>query len=259
MTRFALRIEYNGSAFHGWQFQKNRPSIQEHLESALSRVADEKITVFCAGRTDAGVHATHQIVHYDTTATRALKAWVFGVNAYLPPAIAVRNVYEVDDTFHARFDALSRSYRYIIDNRTTRPAINAGQITWYCLELDALKMNEAAQLLIGEHDFTSFRSSQCESKTPIRCIHSITVVRENHQIIINITANAFLHHMVRNIVGTLLEVGIGRQPPDWVAQVLEARDRRKASITALAAGLYLVGVTYPPRYQVLFDTDKKII
>ncbi|HSW94442.1 MAG TPA: tRNA pseudouridine(38-40) synthase TruA [Gammaproteobacteria bacterium] len=247
--KIAAGIEYDGHDFFGWQAQKGLPTIQGHLQDALSRVADEPIQVFCAGRTDAGVHATGQVVHFETAADRALRAWTMGANSYLPLSIAVKWAVSVDEAFHARFSALSRRYRYVIDNSPTRPAISARRVTWHPYPLDAAIMHEAAQSLIGEQDFSSFRSSECESKTPMRNIHFIRVTRSGNFIVIDIQANAFLHHMVRNIAGVLLKVGGGLQKPRWIKDVLYARDRRMAAETASPTGLYLCEVKYPESYD----------
>lgn len=247
--RIALGIEYDGHDFFGWQAQARLPTIQGRLQDALSRIADEAIQVFCAGRTDAGVHATGQVVHFETSATRALRAWTMGTNSYLPSSIAVKWAHPVDEAFHARFSALSRRYRYIIDNQSTRPAISAKRVTWHPYPLDETLMNHAAQALIGERDFSSFRSAECESKTPMRNIHFIRVTREGECVVIDIQANAFLHHMVRNIAGVLIRVGSGLKNPEWVKDVLEAKDRRLAAETAPPTGLYLCEVKYPESYE----------
>ncbi len=246
--RIALGIEYNGHGFWGWQVQESLPTIQGHLESALSQIADEPIKLFCAGRTDAGVHATGQIAHFDTQSVRSMRAWTFGPNALLPPNIAVCFAQQIPDDFHARYTALSRHYRYIIYNYPSRPALLAGRVAWYYDVLNIATMQQAAHYLIGEHDFSAFRSAQCESKTPMRNVQSFKITRSDQYIIFEITANAFLHHMVRNIVGTLLKVGAGFQEPEWVQAVLQSKDRRTAGATADPAGLYLTQVTYPPNY-----------
>ena len=246
--RIALGIEYNGSAFHGWQRQENLLTIQGSLEAALTQIADEPITLFCAGRTDAGVHATGQVAHFDTNAIRPMRAWVFGSNALLPPNIAVCWAQSVDEEFHARYTALSRCYRYIIYNYPARPAILAAKAAWYYDVLNIAMMEQAGSYLIGEHDFSAFRSAQCESKTPMRNVQLLTVNRCQDYIMIDVIANAFLHHMVRNIVGTLLEVGAGFKEPEWVQTVLQSKDRREAAATASASGLYLTHVIYPSHY-----------
>lgn len=250
MKRIALGIEYDGSTLKGWQAQQNLPTVQGHLETALTYIANETIQVFCAGRTDAGVHAIGQVIHFDTQAMRELRAWVLGVNTRLPATISVRWAKEVDSDFHARFSALSRRYRYVIFNSSVRSAILANRATLHHSQLNTAAMQEGAQYLLGECDFTSFRSSQCESSTPMRNIHEITVLRQGDFVIIEIEANAFLHHMVRNIVGVLLKVGAGEQSPLWVKTVLDARDRRLAAETAPAAGLYLVKARYPAHFDL---------
>lgn len=246
--RIALGIEYNGHDFHGWQAQAGLPTVQGHIENALSTIADQPIQVFCAGRTDAGVHASGQVIHFDTQAIRNPRAWTLGVNTNLPPTISVAWAQEVDDEFHARFSALSRRYRYIILNSSTRSATLAGRTTWFHHALDAEKMHLGAQHLLGELDFSSFRSAQCEANTPMRNVHEITVTRHDRIITIEIQANAFLHHMVRNIVGVLLKIGSGEKQADWAHEVLIAKDRRVAAETAPASGLSLIKVNYPEKY-----------
>lgn len=248
--RVALGVEYDGYGFHGWQTQENLPTIQGCLETALTRIADEPVKLFCAGRTDAGVHATNQVIHFDTSAVRSHYAWVAGTNSHLPLSIVVHWAQVVDDGFHARFSALARSYRYIIYNCAIHSALLATRVTWHYYPLDVGSMQLAAQALLGEHDFSSFRSSQCDSKTPMRNIRALTVKRQGDFVLINITANAFLHHMVRNIVGTLLLVGEGRRTPAWVQEVLLAKDRKKAGKTAGAPGLYLSKIDYPDQYAI---------
>jgi tRNA pseudouridine38-40 synthase len=255
--RIALGIEYNGHGFYGWQQQENLLTIQGSLETALTRIADEPIMLFCAGRTDAGVHATGQVAHFDTNAVRQMRAWVFGTNALLPAGIAVCWAQQVDEAFHARYTALSRSYRYLIYNYPARPALLAARVAWHYDVLNIAMMEQAGSYLIGEHDFSAFRSAQCESKTPMRNIKSLTVTRCHDYIMIEVVANAFLHHMVRNIVGTLLEVGAGFKEPEWVQAVLASRDRRQAAVTAAAEGLYLTHVAYPPQY--LFPKRSNIL
>lgn len=246
--RIALGIEYNGTGLYGWQAQEGLLTVQGALEEALSRIADEPIKVFCAGRTDAGVHASGQVVHFDTEVIRPLRAWSIGVNTHLPPNIAVQWAHPTDDTFHARFKALARRYRYIIYNGACRPGILASQVTWIYRPLDILPMQLAAKCLIGELDFSSFRSSSCEAKSPMRTVEEIVITQTGDYITIEIQANAFLHHMVRNIVGSLLEIGSGNQPVEWLAEVLAAKDRRAASVTASPHGLYLSKVIYPESY-----------
>ncbi|MDF0535423.1 tRNA pseudouridine(38-40) synthase TruA [Shewanella yunxiaonensis] len=248
--RIALGVEYDGSGYFGWQKQAEVDSVQGQLERALSIVANEPIELQCAGRTDAGVHATGQVVHFDTTAIRNDGAWTLGVNANLPDNIAVRWMKVVPEDFHARFSATARRYRYIIYNHNFRPGILRLGVSHYHGELDVAKMHEAAQYLLGENDFTSFRAVQCQSKTPFRNLHRISVSRQGMYVIVDVEANAFLHHMVRNIVGSLLEVGLGNQPVDWLGQLLALKDRTKAAATAKPHGLYLVHVTYPEHFNL---------
>lgn len=247
--KIALGIEYQGTAFFGWQRQENLPTIQGALEVALSTIADTPITLFCAGRTDAGVHATGQVVHFETDVSRSFRAFTVGTNTYLPPPIAVRWGQEVDETFHARYSALARRYRYVIYNHSLRPAMLSSRVTWYYHPLDISLMQMASECLLGEKDFSSFRSAQCESKTPMRCMNEISILRRENFVIIEMEANAFLHHMVRNIVGVLLQIGSKQKSPFWMQKVLEAKDRREAADTASPHGLYLTRVIYPEEYQ----------
>lgn len=242
--RLALLIEYHGVGFFGWQAQTGLRTAQGVLEAALSRIAQAPITVFCAGRTDRGVHATGQVVHFDTDAIRPLYGWVLGANSYLPADLVIKAIAEVDDSFHARFSARRRSYRYIIANQPKRSAVHAGLVTWYHRALDADLMHQAAQSLVGTHDFTALRATGCQAKSPVRSLYAIQVKREQTQVIIDVSANAFLHHMVRNIVGLLLAVGTKDQPIAWIEQVLLSKDRNCASITAPPDGLYLTDIFY---------------
>jgi len=248
--RLALGIEYNGANLYGWQRQKNVPSVQQYLEKALSSIADSPIQVQCAGRTDAGVHACGQVVHFDTDKNRDQRAWSLGMNANLPAEIAVKWVKEVPEHFHARFSATARRYRYVIYNNPLRPAILGSGVTHHYFDLDAEKMHRAAQCLVGEHDFSAFRASLCQSKTPFRHLTHINVYRQQQYVIIDVQANAFVHHMVRNITGSLLEVGNGSQGEDWIQQLLLQKDRTKAAATAKPNGLYLVHVTYPQEFDL---------
>ena len=243
--RIALGLEYDGSRFHGFERQPDRRTVQGEVEEALGRIAASPIRVVCAGRTDAGVHATGQVVHFDTDVSRPLHAWVRGTNTYLPADVAVLWARCADGSFHARFSALRRRYRYVIVNRSTRPVLLAGKATWEYRPLDARLMRLGARCLVGEHDFSSFRATGCRARHPVRRMHRIEVARDGERIVIDVHANAFLQHMVRNIAGTLLEVGAGERDPDWIASVLTARDRRAAGVTAAPDGLYLVGVDYP--------------
>src|SRR3990167_6641324 len=246
--RIALGIEYNGFGFYGWQAQQGLLTIQGVLQDALSKVANEPIYLHCAGRTDANVHATGQVVHFDTRAKRHIDAWIWGTNSYLPASISVKWARAVDYSFHARFMAVSRRYRYIIYNYPIRPAILANRATWHYYPLDIKRMEEAGLLLIGEQNFNSFRSSQCNSKSPMRKVIDFTIKREGDFIILEIEANAFLHHMVRNIVGVLMKIGAGFKEPGWMKTVLEAKNRISAAETAPPDGLYLIKVSYPAPY-----------
>lgn len=248
--RIALGIEYNGTQYFGWQRQRDVKSVQEKLERALSIVANHPIEVQCAGRTDAGVHATGQVVHFDTTASRKIVAWTMGVNANLPDDVTVRWAKEVPDEFHARFSATARRYRYIIFNSPLRPGILSSGVSHYHGELDEQKMHQAAQYLLGENDFTSFRATHCQSRTPWRNMMHINVTRHNQYLVIDIKANAFVHHMVRNIAGSLICVGRGEQKPEWIKELLALKDRKQAGATAKAAGLYLVDVDYPSEFEL---------
>ncbi|ANJ66491.1 tRNA pseudouridine(38,39,40) synthase TruA [Halothiobacillus diazotrophicus] len=248
MSRIALAVEYDGSNYHGWQRQPTVDSIQARLEHALSRVADASIETVCAGRTDRGVHATYQVVHFESPVARPERAWLLGGTFFLPADITLLWAKAVPDDFHARFSATARSYRYVILNRETRPALHRGRVTWHRGSLDADAMHVAGQHLLGEHDFSSFRARDCQSISPVRHLESLTVRRQGDYVYLDITANAFLHHMVRNIVGTLLPVGEGRVPPDTLQAVLAARQRTAAGITAPADGLYLVNVRYPGHF-----------
>lgn len=244
--RVALGIEYDGSNFYGWQSQKKGRTVQATLEHALSKVANHAVKVITAGRTDAGVHAAAQVVHFDTTASRSERSWVFGCNGNLPPDVVVEWAQPVAETFHARFSALARHYRYVILNRRVRPAIVRRRVTWSCHPLTLSTMKEAATYLIGEHDFSSFRAKACQAKNPVRIVYGLKVLRKADWVVIDISANGFLHHMVRNIAGVLMAVGEGKQSPHWVKEVLQARCRAKGGVTAPPGGLYLIGVDYPP-------------
>ncbi len=255
-TRLALALQYDGSNFNGWQQQHSptMPSVQDALEKALAKVADQPIRVHCAGRTDTGVHASHQIVHFDSPVARQEGAWTLGVNSQLPSSVAVKWVCEVSQDFHARFSAVARRYRYIILNSESRPAHLSAAVTWVLPSLDAERMHEAAQSLLGEHDFAAFRAAGCQSRTSKRSVHQVSVRRMGEMLVIDIQANAFLHHMVRNIVGSLIEIGIGKQAPAWLADLLAGLDRTRAAATAPAAGLYLVDVHYPASFGLPAET-----
>ncbi|MEM6580168.1 MAG: tRNA pseudouridine(38-40) synthase TruA [Pseudomonadota bacterium] len=251
-SRIACRIEYDGRSYQGWQWQPQQAvnTVQNTLQSALSKVADQNIELVCAGRTDAGVHAFAQVVHFETAVARSPKAWVIGANANLPADVRVHWAVPVSSGFHARFSALSRRYRYVIANTAVRPAQFVGQLTWQRRRLDHLRMHEAAQALLGERDFSAFRAASCQSRTPMRNVQRVGVSRQGDLVVIDIQANAFLHHMVRNIAGSLMVVGTGLQDVDWISQLLAGRDRTLAAETAVADGLYLVDVVYPKEFDL---------
>lgn len=253
VVRIALCVEYAGDAFEGWQSQAHGRTVQDHLERAIGNIAGHALRTHCAGRTDTGVHATAQVVHFDCPVERPLSAWVRGVNNRLKVPITVRWAQAVDDQFHARFSAVARRYRYVLHNSTTRPALLAGRAGWFHLPLDADLMDQAASRLLGHHDFTSFRAAGCQGKTPMRWMHEARVQRDGEFLLFDFHANGFLHHMVRNLVGALVMVGKGARPPEWIAEVLQARDRSLAAPTFPAGGLYLCGVDYPARWPLPGD------
>ncbi len=253
--RIALGIEYNGSRFHGWQTQKSGVrSIQLAVEQALSSVADHKVQVFAAGRTDTGVHADAQVIHFDTDAVRPPHGWVMGANIKLPADVSVLWAKEVPQEFHARFSARGRTYRYFILNRMSRPAILSGLATWIHRPLNAVLMHQAGQMLRGRHDFTSYRTVRCQAKSPVRNLHSLTVSRHGDFVIMEVHADGFLHHMVRNIAGVLIAIGSGERDPDWAGEVLVHRDRRLGGMTAAADGLYFHQVDYDAEYEIPANT-----
>jgi tRNA pseudouridine38-40 synthase len=254
MQRIAVGIEYDGTRYAGWQRQAEVPTVQAAVERALGAVADHAVEATCAGRTDAGVHALGQVAHFDTSARRSLRGWALGANTRLPPDIAVLWAVEVPDAFHARYSALSRTYRYVIQNRMVRPALARGRACWVHQELDDSSMHEAAQCLVGEHDFSAFRAAECQSRTAVRRLERITVRRSADVVAIEVTANAFLHHMVRNIAGTLIAVGLGERQPGSVADALASRDRRAAGITAPPGGLYFLRIDYPATFALPMST-----
>ena len=249
--RIAIGIEYDGTAYNGWQRQDNGDGVQERVEKALSVVANEKIAVTCAGRTDTGVHASDQVAHFDTSSERSDRSWLLGANSNLPDDIAVTWARSVDDGFHARFSATSRSYRYLILNRPVRSALDRNRAWWVYQRLDASLMHQASQALLGRHDFSAFRAAGCQASTPNREISSMTVVRNGDWLTLEVTANAFLQHMVRNITGTLAKVGRGERPPQWLEEVLESRNRIEAGIAAPPHGLTLVEVGYPEKFGLV--------
>lgn len=248
--RFALSLEYDGSRFLGWQTQPGGGTVQDALQDALAGLSGEPIQVTCAGRTDRGVHARMQVVHFDTSASRPLSAWVRGTNALLPEAIAVQWAAAMPGDFHARYAAHARTYRYVLINRPVRPALAARYAGWCHAPLDVAAMREAAALLTGEHDFSALRSAECQAKSPVRQLHALDILVEGERIEFVLRANAFLHHMVRNLVGLLVTVGRGKHPPAWAGDVLASRDRRRAAPTFAAQGLYLERVHYAPRWGI---------
>lgn len=248
IMKIALGIEYDGSQFFGWQAQPHARNVQQCVETALSKVANHPVTVICAGRTDTGVHAAGQVIHAEVTAIRLNRSWILGTNSYLPADVSVLWAQPVDDDFHARFLATARYYRYVILNRVTRPALLARKVAWEYRPLDVERMQAAANYLIGTHDFSSYRAAGCQAKGPIRTIFHLTVSRYGEFIMIDICANAFLYHMVRNIAGVLMTIGSGEQSPQWAQTVLMAKDRKMASTTAPASGLYFWAVDYPSPY-----------
>ncbi|WP_395168459.1 tRNA pseudouridine(38-40) synthase TruA [Piscirickettsia salmonis] len=250
MMRIAASLAYEGGAYCGWQQQSHSPSIQEHVERALSQVANHRVQTVCAGRTDTGVHASQQIIHFDTDAIRPLHAWVKGTNRYLPKDINLNWAVSVSNDFHARFSALSRRYRYMIYNGPVRLGLWQRQMTYCRYFLDENTMQEAAQYWLGEHDFSSFRASGCQSNTPMRRIDEFTVQRQGNMVIFDVEANAFLHHMIRNFAGVLMTIGSGNKAPVWAKEVLNSCDRRQAGVTAPASGLYFINVTYPDVFEL---------
>ncbi len=250
--RFALAIEYDGSGFSGWQRQQtaDMPTVQETLEQAISQVADSDITTVCAGRTDRGVHATCQVIHFDSPVDRGDKAWVRGVNSLLPDSVRVVWSAAVDEEFHARFSAIARRYVYIMLLDKIPSALFAGRLTTIHHQLDLLAMQKGAELLLGEQDFSSFRAAGCQSRSPMREVFSAKICSHGRLCFLDIRANAFLQHMVRNIVGALLTVGRCEQPPEWIGQVLDAKDRTQAGVAAPADGLYLMQVDYPAKFEL---------
>jgi tRNA pseudouridine38-40 synthase len=248
--RIAAIVEYDGSNFSGWQWQDDAPSVQQAVEKALSQVADAPIRVTTAGRTDAGVHASAQVIHFDTTILRSDYAWQRGANSNLPDSVALLWASEVDPEFHARFAATGREYQYVILNRSVRPTYLTQRVTHEYRPLDVERMQVAAQFLSGTHDFSSFRAVQCQAKSPIRTLRELDVTRRGEFVVIKAAANAFLHHMVRNLAGVLLDIGAGEKDPEWASDVLKARDRTLGGITASPDGLYLTAVEYPAHFNI---------
>jgi tRNA pseudouridine38-40 synthase len=254
--RLALGLQYDGAAFHGWQTQADRRTVQDTVEDALARLAGQPVPTICAGRTDAGVHATYQVVHIDPPVERPLSAWVRGVNSHLPAAVAVRWAVEVPDAFHARFGATARRYDYWLFNDPVRSPLLAHRAGWLARPLAIEPMRQAAARLVGRHDFSAFRSSECQAASPVRELRRLDVERFGRMLRFRLVANAFLHHMVRNLVGSLVYVGLGRQPPQWIAGVLQGRDRAAAAPTFAAEGLYLTGVDYDPAFGLPAPPDE---
>ncbi|NLD13623.1 MAG: tRNA pseudouridine(38-40) synthase TruA [Gammaproteobacteria bacterium] len=250
--RIALGVEYNGAAYYGFQVQQNDlPTVQGALEKALTEVAGgEPVRLVCAGRTDAGVHACEQVLHFETSVFRKPAAWLFGSNRYLPKDISVLWARDVPEAFHARFSARRRRYRYVIYPDPVRPALLSDGITWTHKELDLDAMNRAARYLLGTHDFSSFRAAECQAKSPVKTLDGIRITRHGRFVVLDVRASAFLHHMVRNIAGTLLKIGAGEKPVEWMQEVLQARRREVAGATAPPYGLYLVQVEYPDEFEL---------
>lgn len=249
--RIALGVEYDGSQFYGWQSQPKLRTVQTKLQDALSKVANEDISVVCAGRTDTAVHATHQVVHFDTEADRNTRAWIYGTNSFLSHDITVKWAKLMPEDFHARFSATARHYRYIIYNNPIRPCLLRSAITWHYRPLDAEKMQVGANYLLGEHNFSAFRAIDCQSRSPTRNITRLELKRRGDLIILDVEANAFLHHMVRNIVGSLMLVGVGKCNPEWIKELLESKKRSNGGETAPPYGLYLVAVHYPEQFSII--------
>lgn len=251
LFRYAMCVEYDGSAYHGWQSQPGGvASVQGCVEAALSKVANEPVKLVCAGRTDAGVHGCYQVIHIETRAVRRERSWVLGTNTNLPYDINILWAKQVPESFHARFSAMERRYRYVIYNAPVMPALLNRQMTWTHKPLDEKRMQQAADLLVGEHDFTSYRAVGCQAHSPVRHVQRFEVRRIGKLIVLDVTANAFLHHMIRNFAGVLMKIGTGEAEPQWAKQVLDARDRRKGGVTAKPFGLYFVDVKYPDEYQL---------
>ncbi len=248
--RIALAVEYCGTSFQGWQSQPSGNTVQDALEAALAAIAGQPVGVICAGRTDAGVHATHQVVHFDAPVERPLTAWVRGVNSHLPAGVAVRWAQAVDAEFHARFSARGRRYRYLLLNRPQRPGLWQGRVGWFHLPLDLGAMQAAAGRLLGEHDFSAFRAAGCQAKTPIKTLWRADVQQQGNLLVFDFEASAFLHHMVRNLVGSLVYIGKGAQPAEWMDELLQARDRTAAAPTFSPDGLYFRGPIYEPHWQL---------
>ncbi len=248
--RIALGLEYDGSHFYGWQAQAGGHTVQDAVEQALSVVADAPVRVHCAGRTDTGVHALAQVIHFDTPTARPLSAWVRGANANLPDSVAINWAMAVPETFHARFSAQARRYRYVLLNRPQRPGLLSGRVGWYHRPLDASAMQQALDLLLGQHDFSAFRSAQCQAKSPVKTLSQASLTRQDDYLVLDFAADGFLHHMIRNIVGALVYVGNGKHSPAWIGELLAQRDRSLAAPTFSPAGLYFAGVRYDEAFAL---------
>ncbi len=249
--KIALGVEYNGKQFHGWQLQQAHiRSVQGCLEAAVCKVAAHPVRLFCAGRTDTGVHAVGQVVHFETDALRSQRQWLLGINVNLPDDVNVSWVHFVEDDFHARFSAMSRSYRYYIWNNPARSSLLYGRVNWTRNNLDITRMQKAAEDLTGTHDFTSYRAVHCQAKSPVKTLYRLDIQRNGDMIVLHLHANAFLHHMVRNIAGVLIAIGKNDRPVEWAGEVLEFRDRRLGGVTAVPDGLYFEHVEYPEKFQI---------
>jgi len=258
VLRIAVGVEYEGAAYEGWQAQSSGRTLQQLLERALGRIAAERVSLVGAGRTDAGVHAVGQVAHFETRAHRTTRAWVLGANSELPADVSVSWARPVPAHFHARYSAEARTYRYLILNRLARPALYASRAAWIHRPLDHARMDEAAHALLGEHDFSAFRSAECQARSPVRRMERLTVARHGEWIEIEATANAFLHHMMRNVVGLLISIGKAEAAPGWAREVLEGRDRRRSAATAPAAGLYLQSVRYPAAFDLPAGREQRV-
>ena len=248
--RFALGLEYCGRDFTGWQSQPDGRGVQDALERALAKIADASVATIAAGRTDTGVHASMQVVHFDADADRPETAWVRGVNANLPDEVAVLWARPVAPEFHARFDARARHYTYLLTVRPVRPALSAGRVGWYHRNLDVAAMQQAGVALVGTHDFSAFRAAECQAKSPVRTLSSVSIATAGEMVRFDFSANAYLHHMIRNIVGALVYVGAGKQPSSWLGELLEGRDRTRSAPTFAPDGLYFTGVEYEAKWEL---------
>ena len=250
MKRIAIGIQYDGTPWQGWQTQAHGLTVQDTLQAAIRKFALQEIPIQCAGRTDTGVHAIAQVAHFDTDVVRTMQSWVRGVNSFLPPSIAIRWAQEVEPDFHARFSAVGRTYHYYLYNNPVRSPLLQGRAGWAFRPLDASRMQDAAQHLVGRHDFSAFRAAQCQASSPVRSMQSVDVERNGDLLRFTLTANAFLHHMVRNIVGSLIAVGSGAQPVSWIAELLASADRTLAAPTFMPDGLYLANIDYGPNWNL---------